>query len=458
MPAGLSYGQLLTAAQWNTLFDSKPDLIGGNLTVPGALTGAQVLFPATKVFSGALSTGNAQIYQTTTWTGTNSGTDITAFNHIYVNDRTNSGLGAGQGSFGLYIGHVIDSSAKVGTASALQVVFGVNAQSGNVAAGVTGINYTAATFTAIASVNDGGTALVPAGAIFGINGVAQITTGFWQGVVGAEIDVLVLGGTVQDKIGLQITLTSADAVFGTRDDVAFSLNNQAAPSNTFGWKYGLQFGRFGGYFPVRPAGTLIGAAPGAGVTVAHGIDWTGIAFTVDIFKAPGVLIAGTGAATFSNLLVQNGALANYVQVVPAATGLPVAIYAQGTDANVSLFLNTQGTGSLQVGNGSVTALQAAPLTGGNGYLTVASGIAASRPVQLFANGTGNNILVGGPYGGGGIAAAATSGFLMIPYISLPPTGAPLNSALGAAICFDAGTNKLWIYNGTAAAWKFITLA
>lgn len=453
MTVALVKGQVLSAAEWNALFNSYGTLASPTFT--GIVTTDRLNFTTPMVFTGTAFT-NSQIHMETTWTGSNSGTDRTPFNTLYAYDRVNAGFGSGAGSKVLFIGHNIDSAAKKGAATALEVQIGLTAQSGNSGLGYQNTTYNAAVFRAIGAVNDGGTLAVPQSDLFGANAVAQISAGagYWLGMCGFEIDVsLGTGSYAYDKIGFQVVLDTGNIESGARDDVAISVNNVHNQSATQGWNYGIMFGRLGGAFGVKTTGTLIGAGAGTGTQLAsYGIDWRTVTFGTAAIWTPGFKVTGTGVTTAAGLFVQTAA-ANFLQLAPAATTAAPGLYAQGSDTNVSLTLAAQGTtGSLKLftNGGATQAFQVSQVASANGFMIALAGNSAASPMQLFGSGTGNNILVGGPLGGGAQAAGNTSGYFMIPYTAGPPTGVPVNATGGMAMHYDSTNNKIYVYNG---AWK-----
>jgi hypothetical protein len=128
--------------------------------------------------------------------------------------------------------------------------------------------YTGLTAKAILHVTDAPDVKpFPGSSAFGANFVAQVSNGVTAStVVGLEINtVLGFDAVTPFRAGLAIVdcLIQGASVCsdsqGSVDDVGLTLNNQYPPSETAGYKVGLEFGRWGGGFPVCTIGTLIGA-------------------------------------------------------------------------------------------------------------------------------------------------------------------------------------------------------
>ena len=158
-------------------------------------------------------------------------------------------------------------------------------------------------------------------------------------------------------------------------------------------------------------------------------------------------ISTTGASPLI-LTAAASTVANGMEIISEPSGTGPILEAQGTDTSVSLNLSSQGATSsvgLWSAAGTYQTFQAAGVSGSNGWIAVLPGIAASQMMQVYANGTGNNILLGGPLGGGALSTSATSGFPAMPVTNGTPSGTPVNSGNGAVFETDVTNTDLNIY-------------
>jgi hypothetical protein len=166
-----------------------------------------------------------------------------------------------------------------------------------------GGSYVAAYASAYANVNDNGTSGAPKGQLFGFNTVASLgaSASDWNAVISYEADTdVAVGATVGIKLGIQIVDTVPGGAAGSVDDQALSINNQYGQGSGVGWKYGLSFGRQGGYFPMASTGTMIGAVNNVGggtMNAAYGIDFSAVTFSTAFLKSTGFLVDGSGNLT-----------------------------------------------------------------------------------------------------------------------------------------------------------------
>lgn len=93
------------------------------------------------------------------------------------------------------------------------------------------------------------------------------------------------------------------------------------------------------------------------------------------------------------------------------------------------------------------------------YLQAASGIAASRPAQLAVIGApnGNNLLLGGPIGGGALAVGTQNNWPLMPFTMGAPTAEPTVSGSGAAFEVNASSQTLNIFV-PGFGWHHVALA
>ena len=152
-----------------------------------------------------------------------------------------------------------------------------------------------------ANANDNGTGLTSttaSGQITGIVSEASLLTGatYWWAVQGEEVDVSMATGTsAYEKIGLEITQYSTDAVQGSVVDAALIVINQ--PSSV-GWKNGIILGNSNANV-ISSGGTIFTGLDGA--TLATGFDLTGFTISGNAWQSTGASINGAGAITGSGL-------------------------------------------------------------------------------------------------------------------------------------------------------------
>ena len=116
---------------------------------------------------------------------------------------------------------------------------------------------------------------------------------------------------------------------------------------------------------------------------------------------------GTSNGVTQCLVSHTASAVNYVQVTGAATGGVPTISAQGSDSNVSLFLNAKGTGNVFLQVGGANVFQAAgSSTSVNRVLTQASNTGVAPIVQAVGSDT-NIPLVLQPKGTGALQAQQT---------------------------------------------------
>ena len=296
------------------------------------------LAPATAWSSIGTTSG---FWMNKSFTGTSSA--ATFYNLLQVTD--NVADSSVQGSSVLNVNQIIGGSSSSGTKNAFISGLSMTSASGNTT-GVGG-SYSSGQFTSFSNVNDNGTFGAEKGLLYGINPVAHLgpSATRWNSLITDEHDISAdSGSSVLIKLGMQIVALSTDAVQGSLDDAGLSFNNQYAQGSGAGWKYGIMFGRNGGFFPMVSTGTLIGAATQSGTKyVAHGIDWSSVTFSSDALKTPGFVVDGSGNITAPQLT------GNVVGTATNVTGT-VAIANGGTGAT------TGPTGLVALGGATATAL------------------------------------------------------------------------------------------------------
>jgi hypothetical protein len=296
-------------------------LSGGTVTGPTIWTGATnadraFLFAHHNVNSVAAPAG-----QIASWY---------AFNVDYDSaDATNA---SGGGAHAAYFGGNIAAGAKGGRTGL--TVFQV--QSGNTTV-ADGQYYVAFGAFNEAYHSAGGTSGAPQGALFASNVGATLKAGagYWHTCVGMEIDVGVEAGvSAQFKTGLGIVQFANDAVQASLDDAAFQIANQyngTAP----GWKTGIEFGAYTGWWPFTSASTIIGTRaannPGGPAMAANwGLDLSAVTFSGGFLRGPGFVVDGNGRVT-----VHLDNAANDAAAATAGTGLN-QLYRSGNAIQVRL--------------------------------------------------------------------------------------------------------------------------
>jgi len=212
-------------------------------------------------------------------------------NNIGLGDRV-AALGTGGGTYGLvqFVQNVIGTSVTGGRVCG-NFVLNVLGPTGN-----TSGEYTGLSSYAIGSGGD------PNGVLFAFNPVAQINSGSWGALVGAEVDFGVASGsTVQANYGWNIGLLPFHAINGTQDDICLMMDGNEGAAT---WEVGIGFGA-----NLKPQGfgsnsTLVklfkDVITGT-VTIANGIDLTAgghSTITGNAWISPGATITGAGNASF----------------------------------------------------------------------------------------------------------------------------------------------------------------
>jgi hypothetical protein len=263
-------------------------IVGGSAQSVAPQT--NILLPGGAWGSGTLVNNTAPITQNAVFTGSTTSAQA-SFGAFLQQTENSSNTGNGAGfSENLVSG----GTSTVGWRGAGTFTLLINAPTANTKS----MGYTALTGTCNMQATD---SVVGGSACFGGNLVSLIGPSVTAtGNVGLEIDTgEQSGAVVAARVGEQIVdLAESGTSYGTQgtqDDVALSFNNQYAPTASLGYKVGLEFGRYGGNFPVATGGTLIygQSASGTPFTVANGIDWHLGKFTGNAFNAGGIQITGS---------------------------------------------------------------------------------------------------------------------------------------------------------------------
>ena len=286
-----------------------------------------------------------------------------AYNYINIIDNINGGLD---------LGFYVNSSVGTGATGAHYAITGAQ-RIDNVSADNNAGSYVALWgYSQTYSPSSGGS-------IYGTNPqvvVGNTATG-WAAAFGEEIDIET-HAAVTYVAGLDIVKfgTAGDPA-GTALDTAIEIGAQPAIT-TNKWQYGINFGNVNGQFGLASTGSVMHTIAG---TVAHGIDLSNLTCNADCFKSNGFSVGSTGdvfapslnasanlnlmAANQINFSAQGGSPSNNSEsliiyggssVVNSAwikggtTGNSVVYGANGTDTNVSILLQPQGTGVIKATN------------------------------------------------------------------------------------------------------------
>lgn len=296
--------------------------------------------------SGTSAEGVSNFFNAGGVSGTTASGDASVNYFAIASDSLDCHLSAGGLCSGLELNHNFGGAAARGSRTGIGGILNLTSTTGGV-----GGSYVAGQFTMQANVNDGGISGTEHSSVFGINAVAALTNAaatFFSQLVGSEIDVYgVTGSSVKDKIGQQIVETSVDAVTPTRDNVAFSINNQ---SSAVGWQYGVEFGRSGGNFPITSTGTLIygQGLGGIGFSAANGIDWHLGTFSGSFLKDAHFNLLGNGEfamAKITDPATAPGAAVVKITAEAGTTGGTCKLVARaGTSTTATTILDNIGTG------------------------------------------------------------------------------------------------------------------
>lgn len=219
------------------------------------------------------------------------------------------------------------------------------------------------------SANMGGTNLTTAAAGAGWGANFLVTAGAGATnlgeVIGAELNIACMAGSsTKNKVGLQIVQTSTDAVSATNgDDICVLLANQSPQGTAPGWTYGISFGSPSAAFPMKAAGTLIGAGTNSGTLNASiGIDFSGVTFANYSLRMPNFVLTPSGTAQFG------GASQNALQIIPGGT----------TSSDITF--QQQGAGQFQF-NGNIITNAWLSANSNSSYLQVG----ATNAIRMFTN-------------------------------------------------------------------------
>ena len=311
-------------------------------------------------------------------------------------------LSAPNGAAGVYIGHTISAGA-VGGRNGLQLYL---SQTGATNLAVANPYYVGLGIQSQAAYSAGGVSGSPVGNLFSSNPSVQLSTGaglYWNSLVGEEIDVQVQAGTgVRFKDGIKVVQTIGDAVAGpVGADYAISINNQAqVGSPTVGWRTGISFGGYEGWWPIQSTGTLVGTnsaniGGGPSMAAAYGVDFSGVTFSTAAFKSTGFAVDGSGNVSITPVYPGLGTmLTTYANRVNSTAAFPPFVWLHGSMG---------GTASSGQPFAHVFTLDADNLTssvgGGNTYIgeTITGGTGGRTALEVLLNQTGATTANGGYY-------------------------------------------------------------
>jgi hypothetical protein len=242
-------------------------------------------------------------------------------------------------------------------------------------------------------------------------------------------------------------------------------------------------------------GTTVGAttaSTGAFTTLSASSTVSGTGFSTYLASPPAIGGTAPSAGTFTTL-IGGGGSANYGQLTGGATGKAVEFVTLGSDSNVSLVLDTKGTGAIDLAAGSsgvnisnggtVTAITRTA-SGGPSYTTVPSvtvsapttsgGVQATASVTMFVasatvsgGGTGYTVgdvlsVTGGTLASGtpatltvatlsGSAVATVTITNAASYTALPSNPVSVTGGTGSGATFTIGWGVNTIVVGTAGS-------
>ena len=305
-------GSILQATDMQAIVQSVADLQSSGGSGGDVIHNNSVNITA----SGGEKPTNSALYLGGNLKGASSAS-VLPFTAINVADTVTSVGSGSTGVTGLVVNHAVMPGAGTGSRAGILGIL-----SHNTATQGSGTDdnywYTGIFSQMIANHDDGGTPGSPRGNFFGMGSITSIcgTCKNVSSLVGAEYDVVAApGSSVNEKIGIQIVQINNDSVRGSVYDAAIGIvNDRLGYTPAFntgahpGWMYGIAFGKPGNDWPIAPQGTIIGATQYLqnAVTAAHGIDFSGVTFSVDAFKSPGFVVSKTGAVTANDPITTSG--------------------------------------------------------------------------------------------------------------------------------------------------------
>ena len=392
----------------NTISSTTTLTAGGTATnrgfiVTGAGTGTfQTNLPITA--AKGVETGNNSLF---TWTGSSSldpttqafisgqfmtgtSTSVGSIGGNTINISSDNVNFSGNGTVdGLHIQHNFGGTGEVGGRAGLEADLTQTAADDPSATGFQ-ISHEALIGIARSGVNDGGTSSGYRGVLQGLNTLTLLNSSstYFGGVYGYEADINVpTGASVADRLGITVNSNgSGDAVQGTLTDAAYGIGQNSANAYP-GWRDAFLLGSHASQFPIDPAGTIVGvalqtdrpngtpSAPYKALGAANGIDLSKVKFTNNAFAAPGFSVNGSGSVVVGNGVISATSTGLAIDVslyqVTAAT-----VVAGGSGAFVG--------DKLYAPNGVILTVSSVSGTAVTGLSVDTSGAATSTPSNPIA--------------------------------------------------------------------------
>ena len=314
----------ISATAWA---QSYPSPIYNGLTINGAaLYLSRTINP-----SGTLSASNLGFYANEVLSGTACTTNC--YGNV-SNIQDSVAATSGDGLAGWYFNHNFGGASATGNRVAGIFNLLVNQTTGNVNVGA---SYSGLDVYATSTVNDNGVSGTPSGQIEALNVIAKLGTSATYYLVQqiAEFDIRAnSGSSVSNKVGVQITQMSDDAVSGSVTDAALAITNQnGAP----GWVNGLLFGGQEGVWPFKSSSVAIACAGACGTATSF-IDMTNASFSGYDWKFANASLSGAGALALTyetfgtGTVASNPGQANVLRLYD--TGVSTTSYGFGVSTGV----------------------------------------------------------------------------------------------------------------------------
>lgn len=327
---------------------SAQTTVGGGLTVSGGLTTDTASVTGSATIGGALAatasrtlsgsggfpylSSNALLFEQIATSGTVTGSVVPLNLLADADSAQNTTPGGGLELLRLEF----STGAQIkGSRVGLNTVVNLGAPSAN----TEGTSIYGGVFDATASSSDGGSSGFSnqRGGLQAMNAQARAYNGAANlaMVNGAEIDTVIESGSSAGyKVGAMIVQLTNDAVRGTYDDVALSINNPGNGLNNggAGWSCGVCFGSKWASWPIASNGTIILAQPNTltagfnnNLSAENGIDFSNVAFSGYSLKLPNFNVDGAGvlglASVNANSTVVAGGAISAGTSVSATTDL-----------------------------------------------------------------------------------------------------------------------------------------
>jgi hypothetical protein len=301
-----------------------------------------IVLPGGTWGTGSLASNTAPLSQSATFSGTTTSLALGA--SLLQNDNSSNI----NGMFGINETLLLTGSGAVGARTAGAFSVKVLAVTGNTAGGVGFVGEAGLCELAVTDGGGGNTC-------FGSNPQAVLDAGVTGSINGMTVNLAEgVGSTPLARIGIIFGDTVANGAVGVQatgpDDIIFAMNTQYVPSSTEGFRVGIGFGLYSGFFPVATTGTLINGegVHGSGFTVANGIDWHLGAFTGNSWNDGHTILTGAGEIIAAKITDPNSAPgAGNVKVTAEAgtnSGTCKIVVRAGTSATPTTLLDNIGGG------------------------------------------------------------------------------------------------------------------